>query len=130
MFILSDALLLFPSQYCNNAYGVQDDALVDTKQAYYKFWYFCLYFTVCLLNKRQAQAFILQKHLPKNDVADEDAKEKHDAESMAKYFEQKYGGKRKRKDRMRDLADVGYGYDETDPFVDNSECVCVPLLTF
>jgi len=47
---------------------------------------------------------------------------------MAKYFEQKYGAKKKRKDRVRDLADVGYGYDETDPFVDNSECVSTEWL--
>ena len=58
-----------------------------------------------------------------NKGDEEDMKMKHDAESMAKYFEQKYGAKKKRKDRMQDLADVGYGYDETDPFVDNSECV-------
>ena len=52
----------------------------------------------------------------------------NDAEAIAKYFENKYGAgnktsKRRRRDRVEDLADVGYGYDETDPFVDNSECV-------
>ena len=60
----------------------------------------------------------------------EDLKERADAESMARYFEEKYGGggkktgsRKRRRDRVEDLADVGYGYDETDPFVDNSECV-------
>ena len=29
----------------------------------------------------------------------------------------------RRSDRMQDLVDLGDGYDETDPFVDNSEAV-------
>ena len=59
----------------------------------------------------------------KNIGSDEDSKSRKQAESMASYFEKKYGGKKRKRDRMQDIADVGYGYDETDPFVDNSECV-------
>uniref|UniRef100_A0A287DAU4 Ubinuclein 2 n=1 Tax=Ictidomys tridecemlineatus TaxID=43179 RepID=A0A287DAU4_ICTTR len=42
---------------------------------------------------------------------------------LAKKFEMKYGGKprKHRKDRLQDLIDIGFGYDETDPFIDNSE---------
>lgn len=44
--------------------------------------------------------------------------------ALARKFEEKYGaakGKKKRK-RLEDVMDVGLGYDESDPFVDNSEC--------
>uniref|UniRef100_H2YKP8 Hpc2-related domain-containing protein n=2 Tax=Ciona savignyi TaxID=51511 RepID=H2YKP8_CIOSA len=50
---------------------------------------------------------------------------KNDADSLARYYEEKYGGgggNKKGRDRIQNLADVGYGYDETDPFVDDSEC--------
>lgn len=59
---------------------------------------------------------------PSDPFADED-KERQEVEALARKFESKYGGavKKKRKDRMQDLIDIGYGYDETDPFIDNSE---------
>lgn len=33
------------------------------------------------------------------------------------------GGKAKKSDRIQDLIDIGYGYDEDDSFIDNSEPV-------
>lgn len=33
------------------------------------------------------------------------------------------GGKPSKKDRIQDLIDIGYGYDEEDSFIDNSEAV-------
>ncbi|AWP18481.1 putative ubinuclein-2-like [Scophthalmus maximus] len=59
---------------------------------------------------------------PSDPFAD-DEKERREVEELAKKFESKYGGapKKKKRDRMQDLIDIGYGYDETDPFIDNSE---------
>uniref|UniRef100_A0A8C1P3N3 Ubinuclein 2b n=1 Tax=Cyprinus carpio TaxID=7962 RepID=A0A8C1P3N3_CYPCA len=53
---------------------------------------------------------------PSDPFADED-KERQEVEALARKFESKY----KRRDRVQDLIDIGYGYDETDPFIDNSE---------
>ncbi|XP_069502141.1 ubinuclein-1 [Ambystoma mexicanum] len=47
--------------------------------------------------------------------------EKQDVETLAKKFEEKYCSKKHRRDRVQDLVDMGYGYDETDSFIDNSE---------
>ncbi|KAM9769359.1 ubinuclein-1 isoform 3-T3 [Menidia menidia] len=48
--------------------------------------------------------------------------EEHDEISaIARKLEEKYGGKHKKKDRIQDLIDIGYGYDEEDSFIDNSE---------
>lgn len=70
---------------------------------------------------------------PTNDPFNDDERERLEVERMAKKFEAKYRTKvgtgtergvkshRHRKDRMQDLIDIGYGYDETDPFIDNSE---------
>lgn len=38
------------------------------------------------------------------------------------WFNQFQGGKY-RKDSVQDLVDIGYGYDEDDSFIDNSEAV-------
>ncbi|KAM9857035.1 ubinuclein-1-like [Aulostomus maculatus] len=41
---------------------------------------------------------------------------------VARKLEEKYGNKRmKKRDRVQDLIDIGYGYDEEDSFIDNSE---------
>uniref|UniRef100_A0A8D2J8H5 Ubinuclein 1 n=1 Tax=Varanus komodoensis TaxID=61221 RepID=A0A8D2J8H5_VARKO len=60
-----------------------------------------------------------KKDLP--DPFNDDEKERHKAEALARKFEEKYGGKKRRKDRVQDLIDMGYGYDESDSFIDNSE---------
>ncbi|XP_042562301.1 ubinuclein-2a isoform X2 [Clupea harengus] len=61
--------------------------------------------------------------LDPNDPFNDDEKDRQQVEALAKKFENKYGnsGKKKRKDRMQDLIDIGFGYDESDPFIDNSE---------
>uniref|UniRef100_A0A4W5PTQ2 Ubinuclein 2b n=1 Tax=Hucho hucho TaxID=62062 RepID=A0A4W5PTQ2_9TELE len=61
--------------------------------------------------------------LDTNDPFADDEKERREVEALAKKFESKYAntGKKKRKDRVQDLIDIGFGYDETDPFIDNSE---------
>ncbi|KAG7266120.1 hypothetical protein CRUP_028122, partial [Coryphaenoides rupestris] len=60
--------------------------------------------------------------LDPDDPFNEDQRDRLQMEAMAKKFENKYGNAgKKRKDRMQDLIDIGFGYDETDPFIDNSE---------
>nr|XP_020016028.1 ubinuclein-2 isoform X2 [Castor canadensis] len=62
---------------------------------------------------------LVQTEDPFNDAH----QERQEVEMLAKKFEMKYGGKprKHRKDRLQDLIDIGFGYDETDPFIDNSE---------
>ncbi|XP_037363544.1 ubinuclein-1 isoform X2 [Talpa occidentalis] len=66
----------------------------------------------------------LQPGDKKKDLSDpfnDEEKERHKVEVLARKFEEKYGGKKRRKDRIQDLIDMGYGYDESDSFIDNSE---------
>ncbi|XP_028830836.1 ubinuclein-2a isoform X3 [Denticeps clupeoides] len=58
-----------------------------------------------------------------SDPFNDDEREQQHLEALAKKFVNKYGNaaKKKRKDRMQDLIDIGFGYDESDPFIDNSE---------
>ncbi|KAM8777659.1 ubinuclein-1 isoform 2-T2 [Rhynchonycteris naso] len=66
----------------------------------------------------------LQPGDKKRDLSDpfnDEEKERHKVEALARKFEEKYGGKKRRKDRIQDLIDMGYGYDESDSFIDNSE---------
>ncbi|XP_047435017.1 ubinuclein-1 [Mugil cephalus] len=61
----------------------------------------------------------------------EKEKQEHDeVAAIARKLEEKYGDKpkkkkkqqqQKKKDRIQDLIDIGYGYDEEDSFIDNSE---------
>ncbi|XP_037546297.1 ubinuclein-1 [Nematolebias whitei] len=55
----------------------------------------------------------MKKTLSRSGPQEEDA-------AIARKLEEKYGGKQK-KDRIQDLVDIGYGYDEEDSFIDNSE---------
>ncbi|XP_016373987.1 ubinuclein-2-like [Sinocyclocheilus rhinocerous] len=61
--------------------------------------------------------------LDPNDPFNDAGRERLEVEALAKKLESKYGnaGKKRRKDRMQDLIDIGFGYDESDPFIDNSE---------
>ncbi|XP_041433000.1 ubinuclein-1 isoform X2 [Xenopus laevis] len=54
-------------------------------------------------------------------VISEEEAEKKEVANIAKRFEEKYGNKKRRRDRKQDLIDMGYGYDESDSFIDNSE---------
>ncbi|KAJ8364074.1 hypothetical protein SKAU_G00129050 [Synaphobranchus kaupii] len=74
------------------------------------------YYPELVKKKRNA----LKKPIKSLEVVEEE-KQKEEAEALAKKFEEKYGGNKRKKDRMQDLIDMGYGYDETDSFIDNSE---------
>ncbi|XP_041813616.1 ubinuclein-2b isoform X2 [Chelmon rostratus] len=84
-----------------------------------------------LVNSTLSQVKLAGSAVPKgltppldpNDPFADDDRERREVEELARKFENKYGGgpKKKKKDRMQDLIDIGYGYDETDPFIDNSE---------
>ncbi|XP_049576774.1 ubinuclein-1 [Syngnathus scovelli] len=53
------------------------------------------------------------------EVGDQIEKQ-HMASSLMRNLEKKYKVKKKR-DRVQDLIDIGYGYDDEDSFIDNSE---------
>ncbi|XP_063286818.1 ubinuclein-1 isoform X1 [Pelobates fuscus] len=55
------------------------------------------------------------------NIFDDEEAQKKEIANIAKKFEEKYGSKKRRRDRMQDLIDMGYGYDESDSFIDNSE---------
>ncbi|XP_077984598.1 uncharacterized protein LOC144439201 [Glandiceps talaboti] len=64
---------------------------------------------------------ILNSANPFNDADEEDLQS---LQAIAKRFEQKYGpkpGKKRKRDRIEDLIDATWGYDETDPFVDDTQ---------
>ncbi|XP_047222128.1 ubinuclein-1-like isoform X2 [Girardinichthys multiradiatus] len=58
--------------------------------------------------------------VPLSQLDLEEKGEHDEAAAIARTLEEKYDDKRKRKDRIQDLVDIGYGYDE-DSFIDNSE---------
>ncbi|KAM4751157.1 ubinuclein-2a isoform 2-T2 [Anableps anableps] len=76
-----------------------------------------------LIQNLQTQSNLPSQTSSLNPFNDDEERERLEVEALAKKFENKYGntGMKKRKDRMQDLIDIGFGYDETDPFIDNSE---------
>ncbi|XP_067441402.1 ubinuclein-1-like [Thunnus thynnus] len=66
-------------------------------------------------------------HVVKDDVPlsrfeMEEKQENEEMAALARKLEEKYGDKpKKKKDRIQDLIDIGYGYDDEDSFIDNSE---------
>ncbi|GAA6221667.1 ubinuclein-1-like [Lates japonicus] len=59
---------------------------------------------------------------PLSKFEEEEKRENDEVAALAQKLEEKYGGKpKKKKDRIQDLIDIGFGYDEEDSFIDNSE---------
>ncbi|XP_003972424.2 ubinuclein-1 [Takifugu rubripes] len=52
---------------------------------------------------------------------EEEEREQDETAALVKKLEEKYGSKTQKIDRIQDLIDIGYGYDEDDSFIDNSE---------
>jgi len=80
-----------------------------------------------LVSKRkelQDQKQLAQDQKQLNPFASDDEDQ---LQALAKKFEEKYGGatekikKKKKARKLDDYADLGYGYDSDDPFIDNSE---------
>ncbi|KAK1163015.1 hypothetical protein AOXY_G18047 [Acipenser oxyrinchus oxyrinchus] len=80
----------------------------------------CPEFNYPELVKKTKKDSVKESQEPFKDDEDE-GKQRLELEVLAKKFEERYGPKKRKKDRMQDLIDMGYGYDDTDPFIDNSE---------
>ncbi|XP_010768308.1 ubinuclein-1, partial [Notothenia coriiceps] len=52
---------------------------------------------------------------------EEEKREIDEVAALAGELEKKYADKPKNKDRIQDLIDIGYGYDDEDSFIDNTE---------
>ncbi|XP_076584482.1 ubinuclein-1-like [Chaetodon auriga] len=60
--------------------------------------------------------------VPLSRFEEEEKRANDEVAAIAKRLEEKYGDKpEKKKDRIQDLIDIGYGYDDEDSFIDNSE---------
>ncbi|XP_041642245.1 ubinuclein-1-like isoform X2 [Cheilinus undulatus] len=60
--------------------------------------------------------------VPLSRFEEEEKRENDEVAAIARKLEEKYGSKpKKKKDRVQDLIDIGYGYDDEDSFIDNSE---------
>ncbi|XP_028288672.1 ubinuclein-1-like [Parambassis ranga] len=59
---------------------------------------------------------------PLSRLEEEERRESDEVAAVARKLEAKYGEKPKKKqDRIQDLIDIGYGYDDEDSFIDNTE---------
>ncbi|XP_041086016.1 ubinuclein-1-like isoform X2 [Polyodon spathula] len=82
----------------------------------------CPEFNYPELVKKTKKDSVKESREPFEEDEDEDeGKRRLELEVLAKKFEERYGPKKRKKDHMQDLFDMGYGYDDTDPFIDNSE---------
>ncbi|XP_065811820.1 ubinuclein-1-like isoform X3 [Labrus bergylta] len=60
--------------------------------------------------------------VPLSRFEEADKREIDEVAAIARKLEEKYGNEPKqKKDRIQDLIDIGYGYDDEDSFIDNSE---------
>ncbi|XP_068444820.1 ubinuclein-1-like [Clinocottus analis] len=66
-----------------------------------------------------------KEKVPLNIFKDEELKETDEVAAISRKLEKIYGGKpkeeKKKEDRIQDLIDIGFGYDDEDSFIDNSE---------
>ncbi|KAI4832618.1 hypothetical protein KUCAC02_015580 [Chaenocephalus aceratus] len=59
--------------------------------------------------------------VPLSRFDEEEKREIDELAALSGELEKKYADKPKNKDRIQDLIDIGYGYDDEDSFIDNTE---------
>ncbi|XP_063738924.1 ubinuclein-1-like isoform X2 [Eleginops maclovinus] len=59
--------------------------------------------------------------VPLSRFEEEEKREIDEVAALSRELEKKYGDKPKKKDRIQDLIDIGFGYDDEDSFIDNTE---------
>ncbi|KAL3066465.1 hypothetical protein OYC64_016423 [Pagothenia borchgrevinki] len=59
--------------------------------------------------------------VPLRRFEEEEKREIDEVAALSGELEKKYADKPKNKDRIQDLIDIGYGYDDEDSFIDNTE---------
>ncbi|CAG5133406.1 unnamed protein product [Candidula unifasciata] len=102
----------------------QKQKKVKWKQSTYRF----------ILTLGESNAENMSGVLPLNGTPFDEPDEDKEVAAIAQRFEAKYGpkglisGKRKRTQEMDDYYDPGEGYDEDDPFIDNTEAVSVKFV--
>ncbi|XP_068583395.1 ubinuclein-1-like [Cebidichthys violaceus] len=64
-----------------------------------------------------------KEKVPVSRFEEEEKMDNDEVAAFSRKLEKKYGGKpqKKKKDRIQDLIDIGFGYDDEDSFIDNSE---------